>query len=241
MKHLLKGSVAALLIVVLSLAPVGGAQAIAVFDSANFSQNLLTAVRSLQQINNQVRSLQNEASMLVNMAKHLERMDYSSLTAINRALSQIHVLMVQADGIAFNVEEADRVFSRRYPKQYDDYLANDKLGADARQRWEYSMDAYRHTLRVQSYIAESVTEDQGLVAALISQSQSSVGMLQAQQATNELIALSAKQSAKTQQLMAAQYRAEALDAARRAATVEQARARFSRFIGDGEVYNPAAR
>ena len=32
-----------------------------VYDPTNFSQNVLTAARSLQQINNQIQSLQNEA------------------------------------------------------------------------------------------------------------------------------------------------------------------------------------
>ena len=35
----------------------------AVFDAANFSQNVMTAARELQQINNQIQSLQNEAAM----------------------------------------------------------------------------------------------------------------------------------------------------------------------------------
>jgi P-type conjugative transfer protein TrbJ len=37
-----------------------------VFDPSNFSQNILTAARSLQQINNQITSLQNQAQMLIN-------------------------------------------------------------------------------------------------------------------------------------------------------------------------------
>ena len=40
------------------------AHAIPVFDSANYAQNLLTAARTLQQINQQIQSLQNEARML---------------------------------------------------------------------------------------------------------------------------------------------------------------------------------
>jgi P-type conjugative transfer protein TrbJ len=32
-----------------------------VFDPSNYSQNLLTAARTLEQVNNQIQSLQNEA------------------------------------------------------------------------------------------------------------------------------------------------------------------------------------
>ncbi len=37
-----------------------------VFDATNFAQNILQASRALEQINNQIRSLQNQATMLQN-------------------------------------------------------------------------------------------------------------------------------------------------------------------------------
>ena len=48
------------------------AQAIAVFDGANFSQNLQQAIRALTQINNQILQLANEAKMLANQARNLQ-------------------------------------------------------------------------------------------------------------------------------------------------------------------------
>ena len=42
-----------------------------VFDPSNYSQNLLTAARTLEQVNNQILSLQNEAQMLINQARNL--------------------------------------------------------------------------------------------------------------------------------------------------------------------------
>ena len=60
------------------------AHAIPVFDSANYAQNLLTAARTLQQINQQIQSLQNEASMLTNMAKNLSRISFPELTELSR-------------------------------------------------------------------------------------------------------------------------------------------------------------
>jgi P-type conjugative transfer protein TrbJ len=57
---------------------IGGAAALpspapaqmAVFDTTNYAQNLLQAARALEQINNQISSLQNEAAMLRNMGKN---------------------------------------------------------------------------------------------------------------------------------------------------------------------------
>jgi len=42
-----------------------------VFDPTNHVQNTLTAIRTLEQINNQIRQLQNEAQMLMNQARNL--------------------------------------------------------------------------------------------------------------------------------------------------------------------------
>src|SRR3546814_7898128 len=77
---------------------------ITVFDPGNYSQNLLTAARTLQQINNQIQSLQNEANMLVNQAKNLTRIDFPELQALTQTLQQVDRLMGQAQGIQFRVD-----------------------------------------------------------------------------------------------------------------------------------------
>ena len=58
------------------------------FDPTNYSQNVLTAARTLQEVNNQIQSLENQARMLVNQAKNLENLPYSSLTQLQQSISQ---------------------------------------------------------------------------------------------------------------------------------------------------------
>ena len=120
-------------------APPARAQ-ITVFDPSNYSQNLLTAARTLQQINNQIQSLQNQATMLTNQAKNLSRIDFPEL--------------------------------------------------------------------------------------------------QAQQATNQLLALTAKQQFQIQTLMAAQYRAEAIERANQAQSRTDAQSASAKFLGSGSAYTP---
>src|SRR3546814_20061770 len=91
--------------IILGTPPVS---ALTVFDPSNYAQNVLQAVRALQQINNQIQSLQHEVLMLQNMARNLERMDYSSLYAIQNALGSIIFLMNRAEGIAFERSEKRR-------------------------------------------------------------------------------------------------------------------------------------
>ncbi|WP_137392511.1 P-type conjugative transfer protein TrbJ [Rhodoligotrophos defluvii] len=234
---------AACLAVCFAFLPIQPARALfgagdVVFDPSNYSQNVLQAARALQQITNQIRSLQNEVLMLQNMAKHLERLDYSSLHAIEMALRRVNLLMARAEGIAFEIDRTEQEFARLYPKDYAATVTTDELSRDARARWEHSMDALRQTMLVQAQVVQNVNADTGELARLVTASEAAIGSLQAQQATNQLVALSTKQQLQAQELVAAQYRAEALERARATAAQEQARAQFSRFLGDGQAYTP---
>ncbi|MBV8743946.1 MAG: P-type conjugative transfer protein TrbJ, partial [Xanthobacteraceae bacterium] len=57
-----------------------------VFDPNNYAQNVLTAARTLQQINNQIVSLQNQAQMLINQAKNLATLPFSSLLQLEQSV-----------------------------------------------------------------------------------------------------------------------------------------------------------
>jgi P-type conjugative transfer protein TrbJ len=55
----------------LALAPEPAIGQMVVYDPSNYAQNVLQAARALQQINNQVTSLQNQTQMLLNQVKNL--------------------------------------------------------------------------------------------------------------------------------------------------------------------------
>src|SRR5262245_2470297 len=67
-----------------------------VFDPTNYGQNVLTAARALQQVNNQITSLQNEAQMLLNQARNLASLPYSALEQLQQSIGQTQQLLVQA-------------------------------------------------------------------------------------------------------------------------------------------------
>jgi len=217
-------------------APPARAQ-LMVFDPSNYAQNVLTAARALEQINNQIKSLQNEAAMLENMAKHLQRLDFSSLGQMTTALGRIDGLMSQAEGLSFDIARLDSQWRAQYPASYDTPPSTNDLARAARERWQDAMSAFRETMRVQSQIVENVRGDQQLLGDLVNQSQGAVGALQASQAMNQLVALSTKQQMQIQNLMAAHYRAEAQDLARKAQSEEAARETTKRFLGNGKAYS----
>jgi P-type conjugative transfer protein TrbJ len=234
--RLLAALMAATATVTAAIMPITPAHGLLVFDSSNYAQNVLTAARTLQQINNQIQALQNQATMLTNMGKHLQRLDFSSLSEISRSMQRIGTLMNQAEGIAFDLASTDDALRKQFPAAFDTALSTNEIIAQARARYQASMQGYRQTMRVQSQVVENIQSDATLLTELVSQSQSATGSLQAQQATNQLIALSTRQQLQIQQLMAAQYRADALERAREQQAMEAAREQSRRFIGTSSLY-----
>lgn len=209
-----------------------------VFDPTNYSQNLLTAARTLTQINNQVQSLQNEATMLINQAKNLTRIDFPQLQQLTQNLQQIDRLMAQAQGIDFRIDNLDQQFSRLFPNDFNQALTTNQRVIDAKTRLDTAMAGFRQTMGVQSQVVANVQTDAGALSEIVAKSQGAEGGLQAQQATNQLLALSAKQQFQIQNLMAAQFRAEATEAARRAQAEAEGRAATKKFLGTGQAYTP---
>lgn len=209
-----------------------------VFDPSNYAQNVLEATRALQQINNQIQQLQNEANMLQDMGRNLTSLNSSQLGVMVSSLTQISSLMNQAQGIAFSVSATNAAFAQSYPQSYSATTSISTMQGDAHQRWQDAMSAFQRTLQVQAQVAQSVQADAPTLSALVNASQGAVGNLQVSQATNQLLALSIKQQLQIQTLTAAQDRAMALDAARKAESQEEARAAFSDFMGSNTAYTP---
>ena len=225
------------LVAAIAVTPPARAQWI-VFDPSNYAQSVLTAARELQQVNNEIQSLQNEAVMLENQARNLQHLDYSSLAQMTSALDRIGTLMSQGQGISFNLAQTEAQWQAQYPTSYGPAVTSSGLAHDAEARWRDTMAAFQNTMQVQSGIVGNVQADQALLSDLVSQSQGAEGALQASQATNQLIALSAKQQMQIETLMAAQYRAQAQDQARKAQSEEASRAATVRFLGSGTAYTP---
>lgn len=240
-KYVIAGSLglgAAGALVMSIVAPSRPAHALIVFDPSNYSQNILTAARTLMQINNQIRMLQNQAQSLINQQKNLSRIGFPELQALQQTIQQIDQLMEQASGLQFRVANLDQQYRALFPTSFNAALGNDGHVLDARARLDTSMAAYKQTMTVQAQVVESIAADQAMLNGIVARSQGAEGALQAQQATNQLLALVAKQQFQIQTLMAAQYRADAIERANRMQAQGDARAATTRFLGSGNAYTP---
>ncbi len=209
-----------------------------VFDPSNYSQNVLTAARALRQIDNQITSLQNEAEMLINQARNLASLPYSSLQQLQQSVGRTQQLLAQAQGIAFDVQQIDQAFSTTYGASTSQ--SSQSLIANARVRWQYAVDGLQDALRVQATVVGNLDTNRSAMSALVGASQGATGALQATQAGNQLLALQAQQLADLTATVAAQGRAQSLEAAQRAAAQDQAREQLRRFLAPGQGYEATA-
>jgi P-type conjugative transfer protein TrbJ len=208
-----------------------------VFDPRNYVENVLSAARSLEQINNQITSLQNEATMLINQARNLASLPYSSLQQLQQSVQRTQQLLSQAQNIAFDVQQIDQAFQSQYGN-VSLSTTQQQLVADARTRWQNTVGGLQDAMRVQAGVVGNIDTNRAQMSALVGQSQGATGALQATQAGNQLLALQAQQLADLTALIAANGRAAALTEAERAAAAEQGREQRRRFLTPGAGYQP---
>ncbi|MCO6393152.1 P-type conjugative transfer protein TrbJ [Aliihoeflea aestuarii] len=208
-----------------------------VYDPSNYAQNVLTAARTLEQINNQITSLQNEAQMLINQARNLASLPHSSLQQLQQNVSRTQQLLGQAQNLAFEVGQIDQAFQSQYGNV--SLSATDaQLVADARGRWENTVGGLQDAMRVQAGVVGNIDSNRAEMAALVGQSQGATGALQATQAGNQLLALQSQQLSDLIALISANGRADALTEAERATAAEQGREQRRRFLTPGSGYQP---
>ncbi|QKR98315.1 P-type conjugative transfer protein TrbJ [Sphingomonas sp. CL5.1] len=207
-----------------------------VYDPSNYAQNVLTAARALSQINNQITQIQNQAQSLINQARNLASLPTSILAPIQRDIDRTRQLIQQAQQVAYNVSDIDRVFNQRYPAGSLSGTSSADLVANAQARWHDALAAYQDTLRTSATVAGNLDDTRAHVGTLVDASQSSTGALQAAQAGNQLIALETRQLADLTTMLAAQARSASIAAARAAADEAQGREQARRFSRAGSPY-----
>lgn len=199
-----------------------------VYDPTNYAQNVLTAARSLQQINNQIQQIQQQATSLINEARNLASLPFSSLQQLQEQVQRTQQLLGEAQRIAYDVQNVQHVFNGRY-KGSALTGTHAEMVANANARWQDSVGAFEDALRVQAGVVGNIDGARTAMDRLVSSSQSATGALQAAQAGNQLLALQSQQLADLTALVAAQGRAQALDSARSAAIEAESRERYRRF------------
>jgi P-type conjugative transfer protein TrbJ len=212
------------------------ASQLAVFDSPNYRQNLLTSLRALEQINNQVRQLQNEVQMIARLDQNLRGLGPTMTADLQRTLNDIQAQLRSGNGIALRLQATQRGYDQLFPRQPSTTLSGDDVVRNAAGRWEEEYTALRRAALLQGQIADTVDGDARLLAVAMARSKTASGALEVAQAGNELTGLGIKQSLQLQSLLAAHERAQTFARARDLVTEDDARQRFKTFLGSGSGY-----
>ncbi|MDE2462926.1 MAG: P-type conjugative transfer protein TrbJ, partial [Alphaproteobacteria bacterium] len=139
--------------------PVAAQTVSPVFDASNYAQNVLIAARALQQINNEVTALSNQAQVLENMRSNLTPIGDTALSGLLGNFTAVNSLLASAQTIAFRVSAMQAELSATYPDSYTAPLSASSLDADAEQRWQDAMGAFKDALTLQAKVVENVEND----------------------------------------------------------------------------------
>src|ERR1700758_1962114 len=137
-----------------------------VFDPNNYAQSVLTAARALQQVNNQIVSLQNQAQMLINQAKNLATLPFSSLLQLEQSIKRTQQLLAQAQRIAYDIGQIDRAFSTTYAPASSS-VSDQALIANAQSRWQNALAGLRDAMRTQATVVGNLDTNRTQMSALV--------------------------------------------------------------------------
>ena len=197
-------------------------QGMVVHDPANVAQNVLQAARALQQVNNQIRQLENEVLML-------KRLDLQMAPEVGQSIAAARELFSQAQAIRYNLGTIAADVKTLYPDDYKDLGVEEMLKRS--DIWiAQSRTSLQSVLEQQARAAAALETAQERTGRALDASGGAEGQTSAIQASNQILGVLSQQLADMQALQIAQSRAlteEKLErAAREARALELQRRAF---------------
>ncbi len=173
---------------IVAVTPMAPARAqMTVIDPANLAQNLLQAARALQQINNQIRQIEQATQMLRQNPLQLS-------PELTQSISEARELFNTAQGIAFEVNQVGENLRTLYPETWEDF---DLAGVlQQSERWEQeSRESLQRAMEAEARAARSIEGSRNRIDRALQSSSSAEGQTGAIQASNQLLGVTASQLA----------------------------------------------
>lgn len=201
---------------IVAVTPIAPARAqMAVIDPTNLAQNLLQATRALEQINNQIRQIEQATQMLRQNPLQLS-------PELTQSISEALELFNTAQGIAFEVNQVGENLRTLYPETWEDFDLEGVLQQS--ERWEQeSRDSLQRAMEAEARAARSIEGSRNRIDRALQSSSSAEGQTGAIQASNQLLGVTASQLAEIHALLIAQGRALETERMERLAREERAR------------------
>lgn len=209
-RALLSGFGAALL-----LAPAEVRAQINVIDSTNLAQNVVQAARALEQINNQIRQIEQQAAMLAVSPLQLS-------AELAERLDAARALFDAASAVAFEAHTIGDNLRALYPETFDAFDLEAVL--ERSDLWiAESRASLERAMRAQAEAPVSLAGARTRIERALAASAEAQGQTGAAQAGNQLLGVTATQLAEIQALLAAEGRALAIERMERLAREERGR------------------
>ena len=204
------------LAVIVAATPMAPARAqMTVIDPTNLAQNLLQATRALEQINNQIRQIEQATQMLRQNPLQLS-------PELTQSISEARELFNTAQGIAFEVNQVGENLRTLYPETWEDFDLADVLQQS--ERWEQeSRASLQRAMEAEARAVRSIEGSRNRIDRALQSSSSAEGQTGAIQASNQLLGVTASQLAEIHALLIAQGRALETERMERLAREERAR------------------
>jgi P-type conjugative transfer protein TrbJ len=213
-KAWMKSFVGTIVALTLAAAPERPASAITVFDPTNYAQNILQATRALEEINNQIRQIEQQAQMLAHNPLQLS-------PELSQSINQARELFASAQGITFEIARMSDQLHQLYP----DTWANSDLSqiGDRTQRWlQEDRSAVENAMQAEARAAQSIHGIEGGIERALQSSANAQGQTGVGQAANQLLGINAAELAEIHALLIAQGRALETERLERIAREERA-------------------
>lgn len=165
----------------LAALPVPRAHAqFAVFDSANWSQNVLTALRTARAILQRIEMIQNQIHQIEMALKNLEDLDDPTFRSILSLLLRLERTMErETEGLVYTLRHLDHLYRQTYPHG-EEAVAEDLTDAQ-RQRVETSLETARAALLATRIQGEDLQASQRTLERMREEALDTEGHLQALQ------------------------------------------------------------
>jgi type IV secretion system protein TrbJ len=196
--------------------------ALTVIDLSNLQQNTLTAVRTAQQIENQIEQIRNQVRSLQTFSAST----FSPLTGIYaNNMRELDGLLADVQGISFDLNRIDTQFNQLFPEGSWDHIDQNQY-QKYYQDWNRELsEAAKVAMKSQSVIQRSQAYNNE-AAAILSRSAGADGQVRQIQATNQMLGIMSGQLDGLTQSLAFSARVTATAAAT-AAQKEEAERAFS--------------
>jgi len=180
------------LLIAASLTSAATRAQIPVYDAANFSQNILTAIRTLQSNVNEVQQIAHQIEQINHEIQNLERIP-GAITAglladYTVAWTQMTNTFAQINGLASNIGALTVTYNALYPQRGGAPLATPQVLAQLNRFLEEARKTYQGVYQTSGQVMASLPKAQQNLATTRASSTGASGNLDALQAQTQMTA-----------------------------------------------------